>query len=247
MSCGWRDASPVWALEALPVYDAIARDAIRANFAAWFVGRVLEALLIRQNRPSTRCPTMPTDPLETSRPLPTQERYRPGAVIFHWTMFGLVVIVGVLGLLHDSWPKNTQAFWINIHALIGILLWALLLARFGYRLRHSPPTLPADIGAFSRRFSSPVHLVLYTLMFVIPILGFVTFVYHGRVFDLGALEVDFGVKKNRSIFGPTEDIHGYLAYALFALAGLHALAALWHRYVLHDGVMARMTLRRGNR
>jgi len=42
------------------------------------------------------------------------------------------------------------------------------------------------------------------------------------------------------VFGPTEDLHGYLAYALFALAGLHALAALWHRLVLHDGVLARM-------
>jgi cytochrome b561 len=77
-------------------------------------------------------------------------------------------------------------------------------------------------------------------MFVIPIIGFVTFVYHGRVFNFGAFEINLGVKKNRAIFGPTEDIHGYLAYALFALAGLHALAALWHRFFLRDGVLARM-------
>jgi cytochrome b561 len=159
-------------------------------------------------------------------------------------MFGLVVTVGTLGLLHDSWPKQTQAFWINVHALIGILLWLVLLARFGYRLRHSPPTLPVSIGAFSRRFSSPVHFLLYALMFIIPIIGFVTFVYHGRVFDFGAFELNFGIKKNRAVFAPTEDIHGYLAYALFAIAGLHALAALWHRYILHDGVLGRMMLRR---
>jgi cytochrome b561 len=30
------------------------------------------------------------------------------------------------------------------------------------------------------------------------------------------------------IVHPTEDIHGYLAYTLFALVGLHLLAALWH-------------------
>ena len=64
-------------------------------------------------------------------------------------MFALVVVVGVLGLLHDSWPKPTKAFWINIHALIGILLWLLLLARFGYRLRHTPPALPADVSVHS--------------------------------------------------------------------------------------------------
>jgi cytochrome b561 len=183
---------------------------------------------------------MATDPLESAHPLQPSGRYRPGAVAFHWAMVVLVVTVGVLGVLHDSWPKQTQAFWINVHALIGILLWVLLLARFGYRLRHTPPTLPSDLGAFSRRFSSPVHLTLYALVFVIPILGFVTFIYHGRVFDFGLFDLNVGVKKNRAIFGPTEEIHGYLAYALLALAGLHALAALWHHFVLHDGVLARM-------
>ena len=172
------------------------------------------------------------------------ERYRAGAIAFHWTMFGLVVIVGVLGLLHDSWPKQTQAFWINVHALIGIFLWVVLLARVGYRLRHSPPALPPEIGAFSQRYSSPVHLTLYALMFVIPIIGAVTFLYHGRIFHFGLFDVNFGIKKNRAVFEPTEDIHGYLAYALFALAGLHALAALWHQFVLHDGVLARIWPRR---
>jgi cytochrome b561 len=180
------------------------------------------------------------DPLETSHPMRSSERYRSGAIAFHWVMFVLVVVVGVLGLLHDSWPKQTQAYWINVHALIGIALWLLLLARFGYRLRHAPPALPTEVGAFSRRFSSPVHFALYALLFIIPIIGVVTFVYHGRVFHFGLFDLDFGIKKNRAIFEPTEDVHGYLAYALFALAGLHALAALWHHFYLHDGVLARI-------
>jgi cytochrome b561 len=180
------------------------------------------------------------DPLESSLPLRSGERYRAGAMAFHWSMFVLVVIVGVLGLLHDSWPKQTQAYWINVHALIGIALWLLLLARFAYRLKNAPPALPSSVGAFARRFSSPVHFALYALLFVIPIIGAVTFVYHGRIFHFGLFDLDLGIKKNRAVFGPTEDIHGYLAYALFALAGLHALAALWHQFVLHDGVLSRI-------
>jgi cytochrome b561 len=155
-------------------------------------------------------------------------------------MFLLVVVVGTLGLLHDDWPDATQAFWINVHAVIGLVLWFTLLARLVWRLRHTPPAPPVDLGAVSRRLSSPVHWALYALMFVIPIIGVVTFVYHGRVFDFGLFQIDPGIKKNRAIFHPTEDIHGYLAYALFALAGLHALAALWHRFILKDGVLARM-------
>ena len=180
-----------------------------------------------------------TNPLQ-STPAGAPERYGPAAMLFHWSMFVLVVVVGGLGLMHDSWPKETQAFWINVHALVGLLLWFLLFARFGWRLSHRPPVLPPEVGAFSRRLSAPVHFMLYALMFVIPILGIVTFIWHGRVFDFGIFQVNFGVKSNKAVFHPTEDIHGYLAYALFALAGVHALAALWHHFIQHDGVLRRM-------
>jgi cytochrome b561 len=172
--------------------------------------------------------------------LADNERYESGAIAFHWMVVLLVVGVGTLGLLHDSWPKRTQSFWINIHAVFGLLLWVSVIARFWWRMRHSPPELPAHIGEFSRRVSGPVHLLLYALMFVIPIIGIVTFIWHGRIFDFGLFRVNFGIPSNRAIFHPTEDVHGYLAYALFALVGAHALAALWHQFIRRDGLLLRM-------
>lgn len=166
--------------------------------------------------------------------------YGRGAVAFHWSMAVLVVVVGVLGLLHDSWPRSTQAFWINLHALIGLAVWVLVMARLAWRGTHRPPDLPPHIGEFSRRLSLPVHLLMYGLLFVIPVLGIVTFIWHGRVFEFGLFQVNFHVARNRAIFHPTEDVHGYLAYVLFGLIGLHVLAALWHQFVRHDGVLQRM-------
>ena len=171
-------------------------------------------------------------------------RYGTPAIAFHWISVVLVVAVGTLGLLHDSWPKQTQAFWINIHAVLGLLVLMLVMARFGWRMRHAPPPLPADVGTATHRLSGLVHGSLYTLMFIIPIIGVVTFIWHGRVFDFGLFLVNFAVRSNRAIFHPTEDIHGYLAYALFALVGLHACAALWHHFIRHDGVLRRIWPRR---
>jgi hypothetical protein len=45
--------------------------------------------------------------------------------------------------------------------------------------------------------------------------------HYCRAFDLRLFRVDFGVRSNRAIFHPTEDIHGYLAYTLFALVSIH--------------------------
>ena len=180
-------------------------------------------------------------PNSRTPPSSQAERYGSGAIAFHWTMFVLVVCVGFLGLMHDSWPnKPSQRFWINIHALVGLLLWFMLIARFWWRSRHEPPAPIANLSPLSRRLMGAAHVVLYALMFIIPIIGMVTFIYHGRILDFGLFQIDFGVRSNRAIFHPTEEWHGYLAYALFGLAGLHALAALWHQFIVRDGLLTRM-------
>ena len=186
--------------------------------------------------------------MPAAKPYPgtVNARYGYPAIAFHWSMFLLVVTVGILGLLHDSWPKQTQRFWINIHAILGLALWILLIARFWWRTRHAPPPLHT-VGALWQKTAAAAHWLLYLLMFVTPIIGFVTFVYHGRIFDFGLFKIDFAIKSNRAVFHPTEDVHGYLAYALFALAGFHALAALWHQFVLHDGMLRRMWPNAGQR
>ena len=173
-------------------------------------------------------------------PAEKSESYAATAITFHWLMFLLVVCVGTLGLLHDSWPKTTQQFWINIHALLGLALWLVLLGRVAWRLRHPPPPALAGTGIMAQRLAALMHLALYALLLVIPIVGMVTFIYHGRILDLGLFKINLGVHSNRAIFHPTEEWHGYLAYTLFGLAGAHALVALWHQFVLRDGLLARM-------
>jgi cytochrome b561 len=183
---------------------------------------------------------MPIDPLPPSPAVKNNDGYGIGAIALHWLMFLMVVAVGILGLLHDSWPKRTQSFWIDLHAVIGLILWLLLAVRFWWRMRHPPPALPAEVSAVSRRLSQIVHWLLYALLFVTPILGVVTFIWHGRTFDFGFFQLNFHVAKDRTIFKPTEDIHGYLAYGIFAVVLVHALAALWHQFVKHDGILRRM-------
>jgi cytochrome b561 len=168
------------------------------------------------------------------------DRYSPLAIALHWAVALLVVVVGVLGLLHDDWPRDTQAMWINRHAVLGLIMLALVLIRLVWRRLHAPPDLPPEVGEFSRKLSHPVHLLLYALLLALPILGIITFIWHGRVFDFGLFKIDAGVTRDKNIFHPTEEWHGYLAYGLFGLAGLHALAALWHHLIRKDGVLRRM-------
>jgi cytochrome b561 len=171
---------------------------------------------------------------------PAPNRYGTGAIAFHWLVAVLIILLGVLGLLLEDFPRATQPFWINVHGVVGLLYFALVIARIGWRLNHQPPDLPLDVGEFSRRTSHPVHLLLYAIMLVLPILGIIAYVWHARAFDFGAFNIDFAVPMNRTVFKPAEELHGWLAYGLFGLAGLHVIAALWHHFVRKAGVLMRM-------
>lgn len=45
---------------------------------------------------------------------------------------------------------------------------------------------------------------------------------------------------NRALVHQVEALHNDIGWIIVAAAGLHAAAALFHRYVLRDGVLARM-------
>lgn len=184
---------------------------------------------------------MTTQTTYTDQKVPARAaRYGAPAMAFHWLAVLLIVFLGGLGLLFDDFPKDRQPFWINVHGCVGLVYFALVLARVTWRLGHRPPDLPPDVGEFSRRTSYLVHLLLYALMLAIPVLGVVAFVWHGRAFDYALFRIDFGIPLDRAVFRPAESVHVKLAYGLFGLATLHALAALWHHVVRRDGVLTRM-------
>jgi cytochrome b561 len=167
-------------------------------------------------------------------------RYGSAAIAFHWIAAALIVFLGTLGLLFNDIPREARPFWINVHVCVGMIYLALVVARLAWRSAHRPPDLPSDIGAFDRRTSAAAHHALYALMLLIPVFGFVAYVWHGRVFDYGLFQLNFGVQMNREVFKPAETIHQFLAYGLFVLVGLQVLAALYHHLVRRNGILLRM-------
>ncbi len=168
-------------------------------------------------------------------------RYSLSAIFFHWVSFALIVFVGALGLAFGLIPRPNRLFWINIHAVVGLAVLALAVIRIGWRFRNPPPDYPEGTPALTRKLSAPVHWLLYALMVILPLVGIVAFVWHARVFDFGLFKIDFGVASNKPVYEAAEEIHEFLAFSLFGLVGLHALAALWHHFMRKDGTLARMS------
>ena len=169
-----------------------------------------------------------------------ETRYTGGAIAYHWTMALLVIFLAVQGYLIDYGPQATKAWWVNLHSAVGVLVTLLLLARIVWRAKNLPPELPAGTSRFIQISSHAAHMLLYLLMAVVCISGFINIFARGRGIDFGLFQFPAIMASDRTITRPADVSHMYLAYLLSALAVLHILAAFWHQWFLKDHLLLRM-------
>ncbi|WP_027796005.1 cytochrome b [Paraburkholderia acidipaludis] len=172
----------------------------------------------------------------------TTIRYNTVARLLHWLVAALVAGQFVLGwsmpdVRHDTQPVGLIAW----HITAGTALLAAMIFRLLWRVTHRPPA--DDLAPVLRAISLATHWALYTLLFVVPILGWIN--ASSRAWQIGLFRViplpalsPVGWSFGRAM----GDVHGFLAWVLFILIFVHTAAALLHRYVLRDRVMQRMAL-----
>jgi cytochrome b561 len=138
---------------------------------------------------------------------------------------------------YDSWYNRAPA----IHKGIGILLFFVMLIRLVWRSLNVIPNDDESIGKIQRHIAHSVHHILYLLLFVLMISGYLIVTADGHSVNVFGL---FDVPAIISNISNMEDIagtvHWYLALALISLAGLHTLAALKHHFIDHDQTLKKM-------
>ena len=172
---------------------------------------------------------------------PTSARYDLGTIAFHWTMAALIIAIFAIGLSIDAFPKEQKSLWINLHSVFGLLVLVLWVGRLIWRVTHKAPPLPDSMSPLMKRASHAVHGILYLLMLGVPMIGIPTLLYRGRGLDFGFVQIASPFARTPEIFKPLTEVHEIGAFVLIGLALAHALAAIYHQFVLRDGVLSRMS------
>jgi cytochrome b561 len=89
------------------------------------------------------------------------------------------------------------------------------------------------------------HLALYGLMIAIPIDGILMSQYGGREINVFGFIMPIMVEKNDAMKAIFKEGHEVLGWGLALLLLAHVAAALRHRFILKDQIMARMLPGRG--
>jgi len=176
----------------------------------------------------------------TSSNRPRVSRYHPLLVTMHWLLAVLLIIAlaagsQVLVKIPSTDPMKVEA--LRQHMAGGLLLLPLMLIRLVVHLRTAHPPR-ASIGSPALdRMAWLSYRLLYILVLAQAGSGLALAV-QARLPDIvfgghGVLPPDFWVFPMRSV-------HYVISRLLMALIALHVLAALYHTFILRDGLLRRM-------
>jgi cytochrome b561 len=143
-------------------------------------------------------------------------------IALHWIIALLIPLAWLSsGGAEEAWDAiedGAAAPGFVPHVAFGMTILALVVLRLIVRLRRGVPEAPGTPGSLQVKAADWGHRLIYILMVVVP---------------LGGMSIWFGGMDNG-------DIHGLFGTVLMIVVLGHALMALYHHYVLKDGLIRRM-------
>lgn len=160
----------------------------------------------------------------------------------HWLMAAMILIMLFIGIGMVSTLSPRYWTLVSIHKPLGALILVLVLLRLGVRLRRGAPALPSDLPRWQASAAKASHVLLYTLMIVMPLVGWSMLSAGGYPIVLyGPIHLPPIMPHNDTLHAFLRTAHTWLAYLFFVTILLHVSAALFHAMVRRDGVLASMT------
>lgn len=162
------------------------------------------------------------------------------AITLHWLTAFLVLANFALAQTWDWFAKPTRGLMEDTHMSFGGLLTAVILARIAWRFIPGHKVSSLEVG-WMRLTSKVTHYVLYLLLISEAALGFIFRWGAGRPMAFFGAEIPPMIAKMpKPVTHQLREFHQWIGWAIIIIALLHALAALYHHYVLKDRVLVRM-------
>jgi cytochrome b561 len=170
------------------------------------------------------------------------ERYNRGMIGLHWAT---VLLVLTLFISAEVWDFAERGSAVRtdlklVHYAAGITLAAVFVCRIIWRF-VSTKSIPAAEKGLMGLAAKGAHYVLYLGLLVQILLGFTWRWSQGHAVDffnffsippLLAISPDY-----RHQLG---ELHENVAWIIIIVSTIHAIAALFHHFVIKDGVLLRM-------
>ena len=169
-------------------------------------------------------------------------RYSAVAQALHWATAVLVLAAFIYGPggSEERVYSPARDFDRQIHETLGLSVLALVAIRVAWRMVDARPN-PAEVARWMGVGSKFMRVALYLLLFAVPLTAITGAWLEGHPVTLVAgIEIAPGLVRSHDSGATIASIHTWLGDTILWVAGLHAIAGLYHHFVLKDDVLASM-------
>ena len=167
--------------------------------------------------------------------------YNATTRLVHWLTALLVVATFILVPEDFDEAENFQVDWsVQVHETLGLIVFGLSIFRIVWML-FAQPRLDIPMSTLRSISAKTIQAALYFLLLAVPLTAVFGVWLNGDVLTLlgnTTIMAPFAAMENAGEL--LLDLHPVLADALMWLAGIHAVAALLHHYILKDTVLKSM-------
>jgi len=170
------------------------------------------------------------------------DQYSSATKLIHWLTAILVLAAFIYGPGGSEQRLYSAArdFDRQLHETLGGCVFLLSVVRLLWRA-FDPRPEPVPVSRWMGVAASVVQGALYVLLFAVPLTAITGAWLEGHPLTLlGAVEVPPPIGESHSVGATIAEVHGWLGDVILWLAGAHAAAALFHHYVLKDGILRAM-------
>lgn len=170
--------------------------------------------------------------------------YHPIAKTLHWLMSVLIIGLLALGLYMHELPLSPQKLELySWHKWFGVTVFMLVWLRLAWRVAHPTPPPSAELSPLLKSISRIAHGLLYVLMIIIPLSGWLMSSAKGfQTVWLGVLPIPDLLSRDKELGDLLQEVHESLNTMLMLILSGHVVAAFWHHFVLKDDTLKRMTV-----
>lgn len=169
-------------------------------------------------------------------------RYHSLSILLHWLMVVLLIAVYSSITLRELYEKGTamRNGLKQTHFMLGLLVFVLVWVRIGLRVLFPAPAISPEPASWVQLAAKLGHLALYGLMIAMPIAGWLILSGEGKAIPFFGLELPALIEPNKELAHNIEEVHETVGELGYVLIGVHAVAALFHHYVMKDNTLRRM-------
>ncbi|MCV6637045.1 cytochrome b [Candidatus Albibeggiatoa sp. nov. NOAA] len=169
----------------------------------------------------------------------TKKSYGLIARLFHWS-----IAILILALIPVGWYMAEYEVYdiYPYHKAAGMLVLFLGILRLMWTLTNVHPDFPEQMSGMAKTAAYIGHSVLYVLILLMPISGYVSSSTGGYdISFFGLFDIPLLIAKNESLHEMAGEAHEIISFTALAIIIGHVIVAYKHHFIDKDNTIQKMT------